>query len=296
MLLFSGARGAMENCISAFPGSAEPDSSVPADRRDPPPPFQLLLCSHDPEWIHPAAEAGVDGIVVEWEEIEEATQQGFLERAEYGRLARLRRVRSCTRGHVICRVNPWCAASPQELSMAIDSGADELLLPKVRRISDVEAALQIIDGRVPLGIVVETPEAIAVAGSLAAMPISRVHIGLNDLAAALGHGHPFLAIIDGTVESILTSFEQPSGFGGLTLPERGSPYPCHLLMGELLRLRCSFSLLRRSFLQDTTPSDAAHALDQIRAALELSARRDRHVIQQESVDFADRVRASIPMA
>jgi hypothetical protein len=123
------------------------------------------------------------------------------------------------------------------------------------------------------------------------LPITRVHIGLNDLAEGLGHGHPFLALIDGTVEHILSFFEQPSGFGGLTLPSRGSPYPCRLLMGELLRLRCSFSLLRRSFLHDTTPAQTSGAVARIRSALEAAAHRDHARIEQEAEDFADLVRA-----
>ncbi len=259
-------------------------------------PFQLLLCSHDPQWISCAVDAGVDAIVVEWEAIEESDAKGPVRGAEADLLARLRQVRVSTAAHVICRVNPWCDGSPQELSMAIDAGADELLLPKVSQLSDVENTLKIINGQVPLGIVVETPAAITVAGLLAELPITRIHIGLNDLAAGLGYRHPFLAIVDGTVEHILSHFDQPSGFGGLTLPSKGSPYPCHLLMGELLRLRCSFSLLRRSFLGDTTPSHAAGALAQIRSALDASANRDHHQISQESHDFSELVRASIAMA
>lgn len=73
-----------------------------------------------------------------------------------------------------------------------------------------------------------------------------------------GERNIFRAVSDGTVERVQRHFSIPFGFGGLTLPERGNPIPCRLLIGEMIRLSCNFSFLRRPFFRDTGGENLLH--------------------------------------
>jgi hypothetical protein len=97
---------------------------------------------------------------------------------------------------------------------------------------------------------VETIEAVQLAEELGRLPVTRVYVGLNDLAIARGSRHIFTAIADGTIDRLRPHFSAPFGFGGLTIVGAGFPVPCRVLMAEMARLQCTFTFLRRSFIAD----------------------------------------------
>ena len=158
---------------------------------------------------------------------------------------------------VLCRLNPWTQSSPAELEVAISSGASEVILPMVGGTDEVIAALDAARGRVGVGIMVETVDATHAAPGLGKLPITRAYVGLMDLALERRSRSIFDAISDGTVERVRESFDMPFGFGGLTVPGGGSPVPVRLLAAEMVRLGCSFSFLRRSFIGDSGHAPAA---------------------------------------
>lgn len=143
----------------------------------------------------------------------------------------------------------------------------------VRTTTEVERVLDWVAGRAGVGILVETCAAVAIAEQLARLPLSRVYVGLNDLAIDRGQKNIFAALADGTVEHLRKVFQVPFGFGGLTLPHRGYPVPCRLLIAEMARLGTNFSFLRRSFKRDVGEGDLAAAVAHIRSALEQARRR-----------------------
>lgn len=182
----------------------------------------------------------------------------------------LRRVRGFYGGKLICRVNAPGEGPLQELEDAIAAGADEILIPMVRREEEVDAALEIAAGRCGVGILVETEDAVrpGLAGALARRPLSRVYVGLNDLSIDRGRKNIFEPVADGTVERVRRVFSDlPFGFGGLTLPDRGHPIPCRLLIGEMVRLDCGFSFLRRSFHRDIMGQDPAEGISRLSEAI-----------------------------
>ena len=233
-----------------------------------PTPFQLLLFAHSGSIAAAAEAAGVDGLVVDWENRgKDDRQAGFDTEINAHTREHLRSVRRATTLPIVCRLNgygPWTA---EEIDAALDDGADELLLPMVRRPDEAARALDAVRGRAGFGVLIETADAVRCRAALARMPLSRVYVGLNDLAIDRGSSSIFDALVDGTVEEVRRDIDVPFGFGGLTVPHLGRPVPCRLLINEMARLRCSFSFLRRSFLRDVPPGDFARAAAQIRGAL-----------------------------
>jgi len=219
-------------------------------------PFALFLFSTDTEFIQLAVQGGVAGIVVDWEHIGKAQRQtGFDTQISQDTLEDLRRVRGCTEACVVCRINPFGPWSRREVEEAIDAGADEILIPMVCSPEEVEQVLTWVRERCGVGILIETLEAVHKCHGLARLPLTRVYLGLQDLAIARGTPNPFRAIADGIVERVRRQVGVPFGFAGLSLPEAGSPIPCRLLIAEMARLGCSFSFLRRSFLRDIRGRD-----------------------------------------
>jgi len=239
--------------MTALTPEAEP---MAGPKKRPASPFALFLFSTDAQLIQLAVQGGVAGIVVDWEHRGKAQRQaGFDTQISQETLEDLRRVRRCTDACVVCRINPFGPWSRGEVEEAIDAGADEILLPMVRSPEEVEQVLAWVRERCGLGILIETLEAVNNCHDLARLPLTRVYLGLQDLAIARGTPNPFRAIADGIVERVRRAFHVPFGFAGLTLPEAGAPIPCRLLIAEMARLSCSFSFLRRSFLRDIVGKD-----------------------------------------
>jgi len=237
-------------------------------------PLQLMLFSTDVPFILEAVDAGIDGIIVDWEQRGKPERQaGADTEINHDTPEDLRRVRQATAGRVLCRINGVCETTEDEIETAIGEGADEILLPMVRAAREVEAVLDVVNGRCGVGILVETVSAVERIRAFAELPLSRIYVGLNDLAIDRGTGNLFHAVVDGTVEDVRREVTVPFGFGGLTLPERGHPIPCRLLMGEMTRLDSQFSFLRRSFRRDSRGRPLLDVVSRIRAGLARSAER-----------------------
>ncbi len=245
--------------------------------------LQLLLFSVDPDVVVEASEAGVGGFVVDWERRGKARRQaGEGTQINHHTLADLVATRAATRQRVVCRLNtvgPWTAG---ELDRAVDAGADEVLLPMVRRPAEVDRALDLLGGRCGLGILVETQAAVDAVEELAARPLSRIYLGLNDLRIDRGATSLFTPLVDGTADRVAAACAGatpggrrgvPFGAAGLTLPGRGCPVPSSLIAAELSRLGAGFTFLRRSFTADTAGLPLAPAVAAIHGHLSQLADR-----------------------
>jgi hypothetical protein len=255
------------------------------------------LFAVDPAFIERAVAAGINGIIVDCEHIGKVDRQaGADTEINYHTVADVRRVRACTNAHVICRINRHGPTTADEIEQVIAAGADEILLPMVQTPLEVELVLDQVRGRCNVGILVETIPALAVVAELARLPLSRVYLGLNDLGIARQTPNIFTAVADGTLEYVRQHFRVPFGFGGVTLPERGYPIPCRLLMGELARLRCKFSFLRRSFWADTHGRDLRVEVPRMRAALTAAFERPVSVAAYERAALYAAINDWHPMA
>lgn len=259
------------------------------------PEFSLLLFSVDELVIRSAVRAGVAGIVVDWERAGKNARQAAADtEINTHTVVDLRRVRRATDGLVICRINGPDRGSVEEVDAAIDAGADEILVPMVRRRADVEVVLDRVRGRCRVGMLIETVDAVERAPELCELPVSRVYVGLNNLAIDRGGGggNIFEAVADGTVDRVRKACPLPFGFGGLTLPDAGSPIPCRLLIAEMARLGANFSFLRRSFHRDMRGRDMGVEVPRLCAALESAHRRSAAEVRRDTQAFDDAVRCA----
>lgn len=234
--------------------------------------------------------AGAAGVVVDWERRGKRRRQaGCDTQINADTPDDLAAVRAATDGRVVCRVNGWGPWTASEIDLAVTLGADEVLLPMVRRVEEVDAAVERVAGRCGLGILVETCDAVRRAEDLLLRPLSRVYLGMNDLMIDRGSGPLFAALVDGTADrlaELAAAAGIPFGLGGLTRPEGGHPVPCRLLAGELARLSVSFTFLRRSFHADTAGLDLGVEIPRIVSMIDDARRRGESEVDHDQVQLA----------
>ena len=137
---------------------------------------------------------------------------------------------------------------------------------------------------------IETREAVNLAEQLAEFPISRVFLGLQDLAIDNGYANIFKPLCDDTVYRIRIKTKSPFGFGGATLPHKGHPLPCRLLLSELVRLNCTFTFLRRSFLKDVSITDIPNGIHEIRAVIAELAKLPPAALEEKRKLFVRKIK------
>jgi hypothetical protein len=259
------------------------------------PPFELFAFTTDPAAARRLVAAGVAGLVIDWEcDGKTERQRGFDTQVNSDTVDDLRRLRDATTAPILCRLNRFGPATAGELELALEAGASEVLLPMVTSVREVESLLALAGGRCGVGILVETTAALSILSDLGRLPLSRVFAGLNDLAIERRSASLFTAIADGTVERIRRSFGVPFGFGGMTLPELGDPIPCALLVGEYVRLSCSFTFLRRSFHADMRGRDPMTEIPRMLAAVDAASGRRASEVDADHAALLDAIGAVAP--
>ena len=259
--------------------------------------MDLYLFTVDPRFAADCVTAGVAGVIVDWERRGKARRQAGEDTQINGDTpADLERVRAATSGRVVVRVNgegPW---TPAEVDRAVDLGADEVLLPMVRDAGQVDRALAAVRGRCGLGILVETQDAVEQVERLAARPLSRVYLGLNDLRIDRGSSSLFMPLVDGTADRVRAACDVPFGVAGLTLPEAGRPVPSRLLAAELSRLDASFTFLRRSFTADVAGRSVSEEVPRILSACAAADARSTGRVVADRAELLAAVGAPVALA
>jgi hypothetical protein len=118
-----------------------------------------------------------------------------------------------------------------------------------------------------------------------------VYVGLNDLSIERGDLNIFAPVVDGTVEWTRRHFDVPFGFAGLTVVDGGVPIPCRLLIGEMARIGCAFTFLRRSYHADIRGRDPVHELARLRDAIERARLRSPNEVADDNAALVDAVEA-----
>jgi hypothetical protein len=208
---------------------------------------------------------GADGVVIDWESKEKQIRQALFDtQINMHSLDDLSEMRLLTDTKIICRVNRFAELEANEIEDAVAKGANEILLPMVESPAEVEQVLKRINGKCQLGIMLETDLAVKNAGDYTGLPISRVFVGLNDLAIDRGYDCIFEPVFNGSIMDIRHHFPMDFGFGGLTRPSLGNPVPCRIILNEIKKHDCSFTFLRRSFFKDSLEVDSSIIIQEIR--------------------------------
>lgn len=225
--------------------------------------MNLMMITSSPEVASFIEQHGVSRIFMDQEVNGKAERQGHLDTHKAAHtLEQVEAVAaSIHQAELMVRLNPLHGSSEREVTGAIDSGAQRLMLPMFTKRDEVETFLSVVNNRVPVTFLAETPQALVRMPDW--LPLLRpgydeVHIGLNDLSLGLGLSFLFeplaIRLLDMAAE-LLNSQGVVWGFGGMARIGQGE-LPADILMGEHVRLGSQWVILSRAFHQGAASSSA----------------------------------------
>lgn len=221
-------------------------------------PLKLMYITNDPQVAMIAQTAGVDRIFVDMEHIGKTLRQGGMDTVQSRHtLEDIKRISQVlTKAELLVRVNPIHEAtsehisSEEEINRAIENGAEIIMLPYFKTVSEVQRFVEIVDGRAKTMPLLETPEAAEQIEDIVQINgIDEIFIGLNDLSLGYGKKFMFELLSDGTVDrltKVIKASGIPFGFGGLA-SLNGGMLPGHMVLKEHYRLGSYSVILSRSF-------------------------------------------------
>jgi citrate lyase beta subunit len=226
-----------------------------------------------------ALACGADWIFFDLELIGKSERQGrtssWISRHRVQNLAAIRK--AIPRGTLLIRLNPLHEGSAAEVDHAVSAGVDRIMLPMFHSAAELQRFSDIVEGRVPIVPLLETPGAVAdIEKILRVRGIEAVHIGINDLHIAFKRHFMFEMLIDQTVTKVAAACRRADfrfGIGGVARVDEGL-VPARKILNEHARLGSSMAILSRTFHRlKTTLADIMADMDM---AAEIAALRQAY--------------------
>lgn len=214
--------------------------------------LQLLMIVDDPEIALFASEQGVDRLFVDLEYMgKDVRQKDMNTWKSQQTLEDVSKIRAAApKAHLLVRINPLHDASKSEIDEVVARGADSIMLPMFHNVETVARIHEYVDGRAELVPLAETKAGLdAIPEIIEAVPLQRLHIGLNDLHLDMKYRFMFQPIAEGILETACQAMRKKGvvfGIGGVARAKEGIVSPEYLL-GEHVRLGSDAAILSRSF-------------------------------------------------
>lgn len=220
--------------------------------------LKLMYITNRPEIAQIAETAGVDRIFVDMEFIGKADRQGGMDTVQsHHTLEEVKKVaEAIVSAELLVRVNPIhekmenYISSEEEINLAIENGAEILMLPYFKTVGEVERFIRMVDGRARVVPLLETPDAVSAIDDILKLDgFDEIFVGLNDLSLGYGKKFMFELLSDGTVEELCYKFKKRGisyGFGGIASLGKGL-LPAEKVITEHYRLGSTCAILSRSF-------------------------------------------------
>lgn len=216
-------------------------------------PLKLMFFTNSPKFAQAAEACQIDFIVIDLEIIGKLERQGHKDtRISHHLLPDIAPVRQVLRHTpLMVRINPIYDQSAQEIESALQQGADILMLPYFKTLTEVKTFLSLVRGRAQAYLLLETKEAEAILDEILELPgIDAIHIGINDLALSKGYSFLFQTLLDDSFAKMcakIRSRRLPFGFGGIAQLGQGL-VPAENIIAEHYRLGSSMAIMARSFI------------------------------------------------
>lgn len=214
--------------------------------------MQFLMIVNDTEIARFVAKHGVDRLFVDLEWMGKDDRQKGLDTWKSRQLpADVSRLREAVPdAHLLVRVNPPHEGTAAEVDDAVARGADSVMLPMIQTVDDVARFLDCLAGRAEAVPLIETKASLeALPRMVETLPLTRVHIGLNDLHLDMKLAFMFQPLADGSLEVACAAMRAagvPFGIGGVARAREGIVSP-EFLLGEHVRLGSDAAILSRTF-------------------------------------------------
>tara|TARA_R110002012_G_scaffold47399_1_gene124223 strand:+ start:32444 stop:33301 length:858 start_codon:yes stop_codon:yes gene_type:complete len=211
----------------------------------------FMMIANDPGIARFAHDSGVARLFVDLEYMGKDIRQKGLDTWKSRQTAKdVTRIREAVpEGHLLVRLNPLHEDTRIELEDVLARGADSVMLPMFHSYDDLARFCDLLADRAEAVPLVETAAAlVAVPKICESIPLTRLHIGLNDLHLDMKLDFMFQPLADGTLEDaaqVLRDHNIRFGIGGIARAGEGIVSPEYLL-GEHVRLGSDAAILSRT--------------------------------------------------
>lgn len=214
--------------------------------------MKFLMIVNDPQIARHIC--AVEGVLpfVDLEYLGKAERQGHVDSWKSTQSAEdVSRIREAVPdAHLVVRINPLHEGTSAELDDVIARGADSIMLPMFHTREELSRFFDLLGDRAGALPLFETADAVRAIPEMAdALPLTELHIGLNDLHLDLGKDFIFQPLAEGFLEEPAAALRRtgiPFGIGGLARSREGIVSP-EFLLGEHVRLGSSATILSRTF-------------------------------------------------
>ena len=170
------------------------------------------------------------------------------------------------------RIDPFNANSEYQINKCIEYGVEVIMLPMFSTVEEVQKVISLIDKRVFLDLLFETPKSLEIIDFIPKKSIRKIHFGINDLSLAYSFKSMFNCLFFKELENAaLKCFQLGFEFGIGGIGALGSkPISPDLIFTKLLKMKSSRVILSRSFLKkietnniDSAMNTAKNNLDEL---------------------------------
>lgn len=263
--------------------------------------MNLIFITENPDHAKELSDAGVNYIMIDLEINGKHERQGHLNtvisKHNIESIGSVLRAIKGSSAKILVRVNPLYEDSKREIDRAIALGASKLMLPMFRSCDEVEIFLSMVDGRIPVTLLVETAAAVARLPDILRLPGDYdIYVGLNDLHLEMKLNFMFeLLIKDGIVEYISEHCKRAGrmfGFGGVSRLGGKSLLPAEDVLSEHKRLGSSSVILSRDWRSSLEEGDFTEQVILLRNFLSNRNATDPLIISRKISSIAKNLRRS----
>lgn len=203
---------------------------------------------------------GVDRAFIDMEYMGKDERQGGMDTVKnHHTLQDIDKVKNVlTKSELLVRVNPLHDGSKDEISEAIDRGADIVMLPMWHTCEDAIRFRDYVNGRAKVMLLLETKSAEKVLDEVLKLDgIDEIHIGLNDLHLDYKLDFMFQLLANGKVDQIAKKLREHNkffGIGGIAGLNSGMISGKNII-AEHYRLKSKMAILSRSFCNTSIVTD-----------------------------------------
>jgi hypothetical protein len=247
--------------------------------------LKFIFITNSPSLAQEMSLAGVDRIMVDLEINGKTERQGHLDTVischSFQDITLVREaLNDSYSAELMVRINPISACSGIEIEEVIARGADRIMLPMFTHQDEVSSCLDLINGRVPLTLLLETAAAfVRLPQLLDINGFDDIHFGLNDLHLDFGLDFMFELFSSGLLDyaaRLIREANIPFGIGGVSCLGSGM-LPAELILAAHIHMGSEMVILSRSFLRSVNPGDS----------LEHHIMQMRSYIARDDLDFLD---------
>lgn len=193
----------------------------------------------------------------------------------------IERLRKCIKSTCLgVRIDPFNSNSEYQINKCIRYGVEVIMLPMFSAVEEVNKVISLIDNRVSLDLLFETPKSLEIIDLIPKESIRKIHFGINDLSLAYSFKSMFDCLFfKGLEDAALKCFKKGFDFGIGGIGALGSkPIQPELILTKLITMKSNRAILSRSFLKKIETNNLISAKDSAKKNLEELINLERKIM------------------